>query len=170
MSVLSAFMCFLNAVNTMIIDGSTCFSLPHNASISTSMSFSSDIHDSSNYFAFWRVSESSLQQIQQHASTSLTALQRSSSYEATGAESCFSKVFLSSNVFLLEYDFLLHIPLVKSNDGVSEDFVCTAESIGDCMNDFTDWQYVTRTARNLLVKALGNRVICVHSQSCITQR
>lgn len=165
MSVLSAFMCFLNAVSTMSLANSTCFPVPFNASILGPVSFSSDVQDSSNYFAFWRVSESSFEQIRQLAASSLAMLQRSPSYETIGADSCFSKVFLSKTSFLLEYDFLLHIPLVKRNNPVNHESFC---GIDEGANDYTDWQYVTNMARALLIKALGNRVLCVHSYQCIS--
>lgn len=135
-------------------------------------SLKSNLDSSSTFVVSWRVSESSLEQIRCYASSALSTLQMSSRYESLGADSCFWKIFQSSTQFHLEYDILIHVRMVSAGEtsATSREGKHHSSAAVEALLNLTEWQYTTSTARSLVIRALGDRALCVHSHHCPSNR
>ena len=169
MSVLAAFMSYLSYLSTIkpatgdYVGTFARFSIWLGMELHDREGCIASSSNGSGYNTFWRVSVSSLDQIRHYASSSLAILQSSASFESTGVGSSFSKVFLMSSNFLVEYDFLLHIPVVNPPEILETSESSLSQSHIDALHDLTGWQYITSAARQVLLRALGNRVTCIDS-------
>lgn len=130
---------------------------------------------------FWRWSASFVDEVRDTARVSLVALQDS------GGSNAFNQVFMTSPSFFKKYDLVFHIPVLDkrsfnenfkklkaavaasgaaSATAAEDAFLVTlGESSQDQLHDLSAWQAGSRAARELIVKALGDRAVKVHTMS-----
>lgn len=122
------------------------------------------------YNACWRWSPSFVDEVRESAQVSLTALQDSTSSNS------FNQVFMSSPSFFKKYDLVFHIPVLnkenfmttfqKIKQSSDDSFLLNlGEKYQDRLHDMSAWQECSQGARELLVKALGDRAIKIHTLS-----
>lgn len=123
------------------------------------------------YNLFWRWSASFVDEVHETARVSLAALTDSGSDHSNS----FNQVFMSSPSFFKQYDLIFHIPILnrknfenlqKLNTSKEDPFLNNlGEKIQDRLHDLSAWQECSRGVRELIVKALGDRALKVHTLS-----
>jgi U3 small nucleolar RNA-associated protein 22 len=125
------------------------------------------------YNAFWRWSESSVEQLQSAAKRSLEILQ----YDADASDFAFVELFIRRSNFFQECDLYFHFPvydrayiLASANSSkrgaVAASFEHQqADAVDDALCDLSPWQLTTRQAHSALSQALGERVGAIRTFS-----
>lgn len=124
------------------------------------------------YNLFWRWSASFVNELHETARVSLAALTDSGSDHSNS----FNQVFMSSPSFFKQYDLIFHIPVLNKKTfmdnfqkikDANEDIFLTnlGDKTQDRLHDLSAWQECSRGARELIVKALGDRALKVHTLS-----
>ena len=118
----------------------------------------------------WRWSPSFVDEIQTWSQISLTSLMESVH------SSSFNQVFMKPHNFFTHYDLIFHIPVINKKQFIEEfDRVKAAndnpflvnlgEKTVECLHEWSAWEECSRNAREVIVRALGDRAVAVHTLS-----
>lgn len=125
-----------------------------------------------SYNVLWRLTKSSLQQLQEQAIVSLQTFQVSSCSDTTISTSIFRSIFLQQHLSVKTYDMIVHLHCVDreeiKNHPVPQNdafLVEVHQHLLQSLDDLTPWQSLSSISRNLIQKALGDRALKVHSVS-----
>ncbi len=131
---------------------------------------STNNNSSCEYNILWRVSQSAMSTLKQCASSSLNLIQN-------GLSNAFTDVFMTSNVFSQQYDAFFHIPCIDKNtvlnmrsdpnlpDTIRNRLQTMSSDVLQDVDNLSAWQYTSRRAYELIVSALGDRVLAVNIMS-----
>lgn len=127
-------------------------------------------NDSTIYNVLWRLTKSSIEQLKEQAKLSLRTLQTPLGSDTTIATTAFNSVFLLKSDSHREYDMIVYLPYFLQSDIKNyEQYSSNNESLNSkkyqdsltALDNLTPWQYESEYARNIITKALGDRVLKV---------
>lgn len=177
-------MAFLKFLVDLEIKSTVCLSLQkkttcNNFSIELYLPIGSEEGGSDGgalYNILWRLSKSSLEQLKEQAKLSLHTLQTPLGSDTTIATSSFNSVFLLKSTPYRDHDIIIYIPYctqleIKNNEHDNEQdnknsnnskLSNTYQDTLTTLDNLTPWQFASEIARNIIIKALGDRAAKVN--------